>query len=284
MIHLRHRCAQLDPDGLSGAVIRRSPQLLSSDNRRRNLEDELFPRQNDATSNGTGNDSPGCRPLLLIEPDDEIRGLIRFGLEKQGYHVVEAGSGRRAVELAGQIKPCAILLDLNLADFDGLEVLKQMRQRTPAPILVLSERIDDDEIIKAFDSGANDYVQRPFSMGVMLARLRATLRLLPTPEPNIFCSGSLRVDFTHRTVHVADRAVNLSTTEFSLLQLFVRHAGEVLTHAQILREIWGSEGSEKINDLRVYLLFLRKKLRNPPEPDLFRTERGIGYRLVIRRD
>ncbi len=221
-------------------------------------------------------------PVLLIEHDPEIRGLVKFGLEQQGFEILEAGTAKEGIELAVLHRPGVVLLAMDIPDGGGLAVIMRLREWSQIPILALSGRTDDPGPISALDHGATDYIVRPFKMAELSARLRAAQRRLPSPDLEMFHSGSLIVDLTSRTVKVANRQVNLSATEYSILQLFVRHAGKVLTHAQILREVWGAEMLDKVQYLRVYLLALRKKLETPSEPDLFLTERAVGYRLVIR--
>src|SRR5579862_1567073 len=220
--------------------------------------------------------------ILLVEHDSEIRGLVRFGLEQQGFNVLEASTGSEGIEIALRQQAGAVLLDMGVIDVDGLEVIERLRAASHIPILALSGRTGSSSAISALDHGANDYIARPFSVEELAARLRAAQRYAPPPAPEVFHSGSFSLDPTRRMVRVGTRAVKLSVTEYSLLRLFVRHAGIVVTHAQILRSIWGSEMLDKVSYLRVYMLALRKKLECPPEPDLFVTERGVGYRLVVR--
>jgi two-component system KDP operon response regulator KdpE len=203
-------------------------------------------------------------------------------LEQQGFDVLEASTGGEGIETALRCRPSAILLDMGVTDADGLAVIQRLREWSRIPILALSGRPDGPGVISALDHGANDYLPRPFSVEELAARLRAAQRFAPPPAPEIFQSGSFSLDLTNRTVKVGSMAVSLSATEYSLLHLFVRNAGKLLTHTQILGEVWGSEMLDKVNYLRVYILALRKKLETPPEPDLFVTERSVGYRLVIR--
>ena len=228
------------------------------------------------------NGCPSQSKILLVERDAQIRGLVRFGLEQQGFHVLEASTGREGIEIALHDQLGAVLLDMGVTDVDGLEVIERLREVGHIPILALSGRTGSSSAISALDHGANDYIARPFSVEELAARLRAAQRFVPPPAPEIFRSGSFSLDLTRRTVKVGTRTVNLSATEYSLLQLFVRHAGRVVTHAQILGAVWGSEMLDKVNNLRVYMRALRKKLECPPESDLFVTERGVGYRLVVR--
>ncbi len=218
----------------------------------------------------------------MIEHDAEIRGLVRYGLEQQGFDVLEASSGSEGIEMAIRSRVGAVLLDMDVADADGLAVIRRFRERSRIPILALAGQATSGSAISALDHGANDYIAKPFNLEELAARLRAAQRSSTPSAPDIFHSGSFSMDLKKRVVKVGDRAVNLSATEYSLLQLLVRHAGTLLTHAQILRAIWGSKMLDKVSCLRVYIPALRKKLETPPEPDLFVTERAIGYRLVIR--
>ena len=220
--------------------------------------------------------------MLLIAPDGELRSLVREGLEDQGFKVFEASGGREGIETAIRDRPRAVLLDMDVEGPDAMEVIKRLREWSHIPILALSSRAEASEAIAVLDQGANDYIPKPFSLGEVSARLRAAQRFAPPCPPEVFKSGSLTVDLTNRTVQIGKRVVNLSATEYSLLNLFVRHAGKVLTHAQILSEVWGSEMRNRVNYLRVYLRFLRKKLENPFEPSLFITRRAVGYGIAIR--
>ena len=224
------------------------------------------------------------RTVLLVEDESQIRRLLRVCLERNGYAVIEAATGDQGIEQAIRTQPDAVLLDLGLPDMDGLAVLKRLREWSQVPVLVVSVRGQDEDKITALDSGANDYITKPFSTGELLARLRAAHRSNPAPAQNeVFRSGTLKVDLANRTVTVAGRAVKLTATEYSLLRLFIQHAGKVLTHGQILREIWGTNDPEKTGYLRVYMAYLRDKLEShPAEPELLITEPGVGYRLVVK--
>lgn len=221
--------------------------------------------------------------VLVIDDEVQIRRLLRVCLERNGYQVAEAGTGEEGIGEAARCAPDAVLLDLGLPDMDGLEVLKRLREWTQAPVLVVSVRNQEEDKITALDNGANDYVTKPFSTGELLARLRAAQRLArPAPPVAVFEAGPLKVDLTTRTVRVKDRKVRLTATEYSLLNLFIRHAGKVLTHGQIVREIWAADEAEKTGQLRVYMAYLREKLEaNPAEPELLITEPGVGYRLAV---
>ena len=222
--------------------------------------------------------------VLVIEDEIQMRRLLRVSLERNGYRVVEAPTGEEGIGEAARCNPDTVLLDLGLPDMDGLQVLKRLREWSQVPVLVVSVRGHEDEKILALDSGANDYVTKPFSTGELLARVRAAQRYAQPPaKTEIFRSGGLSVDLTTRTVKAKGRKIKLTATEYSLLNMFVRHAGKVLTHGQILREIWGPEEVDKTGYLRVYMAYLREKLEaNPAEPELLITEPGVGYRLVVQ--
>jgi two-component system KDP operon response regulator KdpE len=222
------------------------------------------------------------KPVALVIDDEvQIRRLLRVALESENYQVHEAETGQQGlVEIANR-KPAIILLDLGLPDMEGLEVLKRLREWSEAPVLVLSVRDDEQGKVAALDSGAEDYVTKPFSTPELLARLRAAQRKTrPEEEVSIFKSGDLIVDLTARVVTRGGRELKLSATEYALLRLFVRHPGRVLTHRYILREIWGPKSEEHRQYLRVYITHLRQKIEaDPSAPSLIKTEPGVGYRF-----
>jgi len=222
------------------------------------------------------------KPVALIIDDEiQIRRLLRVVLEGENYQVHEAESGQQGlVEIASR-RPAIILLDLGLPDLDGLEVLKRLREWSEAPVLVLSVRDDEQGKVAALDAGAEDYVTKPFSTPELLARLRAAQRKTrPEEEISLFQSADLIVDLTARVVTRAGHEIKLTATEYALLRLFVRHAGRVLTHRQILREIWGPKSEEHRQYLRVYVTHLRQKIEaDSTRPRLIKTEPGIGYRF-----
>ena len=229
------------------------------------------------------NEPAANKTVLVIDDEIQMRRLLRACLERNGYDVVEAATGDAGLDEAVRCQPSAVLLDLGLPDMDGQAVLKRLREWSQVPVLVVSVRGHEEDKITALDNGANDYVTKPFSTGELLARLRVAQRSALSPAtPEVFQSGPLRVDLTTRTVKVSGGKVRLSATEYSLLHQFVKHAGKVLTHGQLLREVWGTNDVEKTGHLRVYMAYLREKLEaNPAEPELLITEPGIGYRLVV---
>ena len=223
------------------------------------------------------------KPVALVVDDEvQIRRLLRVCLEADGYRVLEAATGQQAITEAAQRKPDVVVLDLGLPDMDGVQVLKRLREWSRVPVLVLSVRDREEDKIAALDHGADDYVTKPFSTGELLARLRvARRRADPAPAMAVFRSGGLEVDLTARVVKLEGKEVKLTATEYSLLRLFVQHAGKVLTHRHILREVWGPNYVEQTHYLRVYLAHLREKLeREPSKPRLLVTEPGVGYRLI----
>jgi two-component system KDP operon response regulator KdpE len=230
------------------------------------------------------NEPDSKKPVVLVIDDEvQIRRLLRVCLEMNGYEVVEAASGETGLQEAVHCHPAIILLDLGLPDMPGLDVLKRLREWSQTPVLVVSVRYREEDKIAALDNGANDYITKPFGTGELLARLRVILRSLqPQPMAEVFRSGPLSVDLATRAVKVQGRTVKLTATEYSLLLMFVRHAGKVLTHGQLLREIWDMKEADKTGPLRVYVGYLREKIEaNPAKPVLLITEPGVGYRLVV---
>lgn len=223
------------------------------------------------------------KPLVLVVDDEpQIRRLLTVTLEANGYRVISAATGQEGLALAAQHRPALVVLDLGLPDISGGEVLRRLREWSNAPVVILSVQEAESEKVSALDSGADDYVTKPFNTGELLARLRVALRHAEKKsEPPVFHCGRLVVDLASRQVTVNGREVSLTATEYDLLRLFVRHAGKVLTHRQILREVWGPNAERQTHYLRVYMAHLREKLEsNPSKPELFITESGVGYRLL----
>lgn len=220
--------------------------------------------------------------ILVIEDDVPIRRFLHTTLESEGFAVSEATDGARGLTLSQEQKPALIILDLGLPDMDGVEVARQLRTRTSAPILVLSARSQEDAKIAALDAGADDYLTKPFGVGELMARIRAALRRAATaPGQEEFVLGELRVDLARRRVSREGKEVRLTPIEYRLLVALVRQAGKVMTHRQLLREVWGPEHSEDNHYLRIYMAQLRHKLeRDPAQPRHLLTETGVGYRLT----
>jgi two-component system KDP operon response regulator KdpE len=224
------------------------------------------------------------KPVALVIDDEvQIRRLLRVVLESADYQVHEAETAAQGLTDAATRRPDVVLLDLGLPDSDGVNVLRRLREWSQVPVIVLSVRDDEEGKVAALDAGADDYVTKPFSSAELLARLRAAQRKTrPEEEISRFKSGDLIVDLTARVVTRAGHEVKLTATEYALLRLFVRHAGRVLTHRQILREIWGPKSEEHRQYLRVYVTHLRQKIeRDPAAPKLVKTEPGIGYRFEL---
>ena len=228
--------------------------------------------------------SPLKSTALVIDDELQMRRLLRVCLEANGYRVLEAATGTEGIAEAAQHPPDVVILDLGLPDMEGVAVLKRLREWSRVPVVVLSVRDREEDKIAALDNGADDYVTKPFSSGELLARLRVAQRhAAPSSETTVFRSGQLEVDLAARAVKLKNKEVKLTATEYSLLRLFVQHAGKVLTHRQILRDVWGPNYVEQTHYLRVYLAHLREKLEaNPAQPELLITEPGVGYRLVCK--
>ncbi len=224
------------------------------------------------------------KPVALVIDDEvQIRRLLRVVLESADYQVYESETAAQGLTDAATRRPDVVLLDLGLPDSDGVNVLRRLREWSQVPVIVVSVRDDEEGKVAALDAGADDYVTKPFSSAELLARLRAAQRKTrPEEETSRFKSGDLIVDLTARVVTRAGHEVKLTATEYALLRLFVRHAGRVLTHRQILREIWGPKSEEHRQYLRVYVTHLRQKIeRDPAAPELVKTEPGIGYRFEL---
>lgn len=222
---------------------------------------------------------------LVIDDEPQIQRLLALTLESNGYRVTAAESGHDGLAAAASQRPDVIILDLGLPDLSGMLVLKQLRGWTQIPVVVLTVLDEEADKIEALDSGADDYVTKPFNSGELLARLRAARRraVRNREEDPVFKTGGLTVDFANRRVMRNGEPVRLTATEYALLRLFVQHVGKVLTHRHILREIWGAGQEDRTQYLRVYMTRLREKLESNPEaPALFITEPGVGYRLMER--
>lgn len=220
--------------------------------------------------------------VLVIDDEPQIRRLLRVTLEANGCRVLEAPNGRDGIVHAAQSPPGLVLLDLGLPDMDGLQVLKRLREWSTVPVIILSVRDREQDKIDALDAGADDYVTKPFGSGELLARVRAALRhTRPQGADAIFRTGKLEVDLASRIVRKSGHEVSLTPIEYSMLRLFVTHAGKILTHRQILTEIWGPKGPEQTTSLRVHIAHLRDKIEeDSAAPRLIQTEPAVGYRLV----
>jgi two-component system, OmpR family, KDP operon response regulator KdpE len=223
--------------------------------------------------------------IVVVEDDEAIRKFLRVTLTHHGYRLVEACEGQAGVIAAANERPELIVLDLGLPDIDGLEVLRQVREWSTVPVIVLSARGQEKDKVAALDAGADDYLTKPFGVGELLARIRVALRhaarISNKPGEPIFSVGDLRVDLGKRQVFVRDELVHLTPIEYRLLTTLIKHAGKVLTHHNLLSEAWGPEHVSETQYLRVYMNQLRHKIEpDPHRPRYLLTEPGVGYRLV----
>jgi len=224
--------------------------------------------------------------ILVVDDEIQIRRLLQLTLEPSGYHLKFATKGNEGVVMAGSERPDLIILDLGLPDMDGLAVLKRIREWSTLPVIVLSVRNTESDIISCLTAGADDYLIKPFRTGELLARVRTALRHRPTvQEKDVFTSHNLTVDLSARVVKKGEEIVKLTAIEYSLLTLFIRNAGRVLTHRFILEQVWGPSFAEEAQYTRVYVGQLRKKIEtDPTNPKIFLTESGIGYRMNVEED
>jgi len=219
--------------------------------------------------------------ILIIDDELQIRRLLEITLSANGYKISEAATGKEGLSMAATSQPVLIILDLGLPDMDGLDVLKKLREWYLKPIIILSVRSSEEDIVKALDNGANDYLTKPFRTGELLARIRVAIRQNQgTSENPILNFGLLTIDLANHTARKNNELIKLTSTEFSLLALLAKNEGRVLTHQYILKEIWGMGYIEQTQYLRVFIAQLRKKVEdNPTKPKLLNTESGIGYRF-----
>src|SRR5665213_1292422 len=221
--------------------------------------------------------------ILIVDDEPQIRRFLRAGLPPHGYECIEAATGAEALKSFVKERPDAVILDLGLPDQDGFAIIQNIRSGALTPIVVLSARNDVDGKVRALELGADDYVTKPFDMAELLARLKAALRhgLQTIGEAPVFRTGHLTVDLVNRRVHVDADEVHLSPKEYSLLRFLVGHAGKVVTHRQLLAEVWGPAHVEDVQYLRVLMRQLRQKLEPEGAPNVLITEPGVGYRLVV---
>ena len=222
------------------------------------------------------------KTILVIDDEVQIRRLLEITLNLNGYAVSEASTAKEGIVLAATSNPALILLDLGLPDEDGLSVLRKLREWYQNPVIILSVRNSEEDIVKALDSGANDYLAKPYRTGELLARIRTALRLSQdkTSASSQLSFGTLFIDLASHIVKKNNILLKLTSTEFSLLALLARNSGKVLTHQYLLKEIWGHSYSGQTQYLRVFIAQLRKKIEdNPSTPELLITESGIGYRF-----
>jgi two-component system KDP operon response regulator KdpE len=222
--------------------------------------------------------------VLLIEDEPQMRRFLRAALGNEAYRLIEAATARDGLAQAAGHNPDIILLDLGLPDGDGIDLTRRIREWAAMPIVVISARGQERDKVAALDAGADDYLTKPFGVGELLARMRVALRhaarAAGQPEEPVFALGELRVDLERRRVHVGEREVHLTPLEYKLLAALVRHAGKVLTHGHLLKEVWGAHAVTQTPTLRVHMTQLRHKLeRDPTQPRYLLTEPGVGYRL-----
>lgn len=222
--------------------------------------------------------------IIVIEDDLSIRRFLRTGLSSQGFLVYEAETGKQGIVEVNTRKPDLLILDLGLPDMDGVDVVKVIRSWSELPIIILSARSSEQQKIEALDAGADDYLTKPFGFGELLARIRVALRhSIRSPEQvqgEVFVTANLKVDLHNRQVSVDDKEIHLTRIQYRLLAVLVKHVGKVLTHQQILKEVWGPSYQENAHYLRIYMSQLRQKLEaDPTQPKFLLTESGVGYRL-----
>lgn len=220
--------------------------------------------------------------ILIIDDEALIRKLLEITLQSNDFTVTQCATAKEGMIMAANHPPDMIILDLGLPDMNGHEVLKQLREWFTSPIIILSVQNDEEDIVKALDNGANDYLVKPFRTGELLARIRSALRsAVPGETGPVISIGDVQVDLSSRTVKKGGEQVKLTATEYTLLALFAKNEGKVLTHQYLLREVWGPGFINQSQYLRVFVAQLRKKLENDPNrPDYLLTESGVGYRLV----
>lgn len=229
---------------------------------------------------------PGVPRILVIDDEPPIRRYLKTTLEAQGYEVIEAATASEGEVLAASHRPEVILLDLGLPDRDGIELAQRLREFCSSPIIVISARGQEQDKIQALDAGADDYLTKPFGTGELMARIRVALRHNPKDryleqEP-LFELGNWRVDLLRREVSLSGTLIHLTPNEYRLLTTLIRHAGKVLTHRQLLKEVWGGVAGAQPHYLRVYMAQLRQKLEaEPARPQYLITEPGVGYRLRV---
>ena len=221
--------------------------------------------------------------ILVVEDEAPMRRFLYSALTSHGFKVSEAGTLALAERLATELRPAIVLLDLGMPDGDGLELLKLLREWSAAPVIVLSARDREDDKVLALDAGANDYLTKPFGTSELLARIRVALRHShgqPVVDNPIIAIGPMRIDQARHTVTVGETNIHLTPIEFRLLVLLAKHAGKVLTHRQLLQDVWGPRNTHQTHYLRVHMAALRRKIEaDPTRPRWLTTEAGVGYRL-----
>jgi two-component system, OmpR family, KDP operon response regulator KdpE len=222
--------------------------------------------------------------ILVVDDERSIRRYLHTSLEAKGHRVVEAGGGLEALALAESERPDLIILDLGLPDLDGVEVTRRLRERIQTPIIILSVRDREDDKVGALDAGADDYLTKPFGLGELLARVRVAMRHVVHSEmEQLYELGDLKIDLVKHEVTRTGEHIQLTPTEYDLLRVLVQNQGRVLTHNQLLRQVWGSAYEEESHLLRVNVSNLRRKIEpNPDRPEFIQTEPGVGYRFRVK--
>ncbi|MBA4371283.1 MAG: DNA-binding response regulator [Thermodesulfovibrio sp.] len=222
--------------------------------------------------------------VLLIEDEPQMRRFLKITLQGHGYRLIEAQSGQEGLNEAATRNPDIVLLDLGLPDIDGIEVTKRLREWSHVPVIVISAREQENDKIRALDAGADDYLTKPFGAGELMARIRVALRHLSRQQTGgdepVFVLANLKVDFSKRQVFIDEKEVHVTPIEYKLLATLIRHAGKVITHSQLMKEVWGPGYADQTHYLRIYMAQIRHKLEaDPARPRFFINEPGIGYRL-----
>ena len=222
--------------------------------------------------------------ILLIEDEPQMRRFLRVTLQAHGYQLIESATGQDGLIQVATRNPDVVLLDLGLPDIDGLEVTRRLREWSKVPLIVISAREQEEDKVRALDAGADDYLTKPFGAGELLARIRVSLRHMAmqhtgTEEP-VFVLDNLKVDLAKRQVMLDNREVHLTPIEYRLLAILIKHAGKVITHTHLLKEVWGTAYADQTHYLRIYMAQLRHKLEaDPARPRFLINEPGVGYRL-----
>ena len=222
--------------------------------------------------------------ILVIDDESQIRKLLKVSLKSQGFYIEESHDGRDGINKVAIIKPDLVILDLGLPDMDGKEVIREIREWSNVPIVILTARDQEQEKIEALDNGADDYITKPFGIGELLARIRVCLRRKTEDEnEHIFNFGGLIIDLVNRRITVDNMEIKLTPTEYEIVKVLAQNAGKVITHKQLLKKVWGNAYDNDNNYIRVYIGQIRRKIEpNPAQPCYIITESGVGYRLICK--
>ena len=222
--------------------------------------------------------------ILVIDDESQIRKLLKVSLKSQGFYIEESHDGRDGINKVAIIKPDLVILDLGLPDMDGKEVIREIREWSNVPIVILTARDQEQEKIEALDNGADDYITKPFGIGELLARIRVCLRRKTEDEnEHIFNFGGLIIDLVNRRITVDNMEIKLTPTEYEIIKVLAQNAGKVITHKQLLKKVWGNAYDNDNNYIRVYIGQIRRKIEpNPAQPCYIITESGVGYRFICK--